>query len=109
MEAGFTYHASSNNEFNHQSMTAAIAAATGMSSPAARRSRQSSPTRPGRNIPSYSPPLPDENILPDVSLQKQLTIIADYVIRKFPVRVHHLLSLHYENEVCIFFSTFMLL
>ncbi|KAK3913154.1 Cyclin-dependent kinase 12 [Frankliniella fusca] len=95
MEAGFTYHASS-SEYNQQSLTAAIAAATGMSSPASRR-----PNRLGLRNPqpsSYSPPLPDENILPDVSLYKQLSIIADYVVRKFPIKVHHLLSLHHENE-----------
>ncbi|KAJ1527103.1 hypothetical protein ONE63_008640 [Megalurothrips usitatus] len=98
MEAGFTYHATA-NDYNHQSLTAAIAAATGMSSTPPRRSRQSSPNRSGhRNPPSYSPPLPDENILPDVSLHKQLCIISDYIVRKFPVKVHHLLSLHHDNE-----------
>ncbi|XP_026287752.1 cyclin-dependent kinase 12 isoform X1 [Frankliniella occidentalis] len=95
MEAGFTYHASS-SEYNQQSLTAAIAAATGMSSPAPRRPNRLGPRNPQPS--SYSPPLPDENILPDVSLYKQLSIIADYVVRKFPIRVHHLLALHQENE-----------
>lgn len=98
IEAGFTYHAS--GDYTQQSLTAAIAAATGMSSPISRRQRQPSPGRMGgRNPPSYSPPLPDENILPEVSFYKQLSIIADYIVRKFPVKVHHLLSLHHENEV----------
>lgn len=99
IEAGFTYHALT-TDYSQQSLTAAIAAATGMTSPSQRRSRQSSPVRSGpRNPPSYSPPLPDENILPEVSLFKQLSIISDYMVRKFPVRVHHLMSLHQENEV----------